>query len=1156
MTGPRLDADLGPPTIAELLARLRAQRDATAALPTSVAAAQQQRLDEERIARNARLPGRTKAFGRALGVAKAGLGMAEFFPQLAKTVVQDVLTPPETEAEVQASRGILENRGGPGAYQQALADARASKKASQPGAKTLDAINPLPMVSGLAQGILEGDPEAQGEATGLAGALVLGAVRGMAEPSRAATLTERLNRVRAARQARLDAEAGSAPQIPPTFLRRGGAVTTSPEGEVVLARRPAPQPRRAPAIPQTLETPAVLRRQTLQIPPELKAKIQSGEAQYLYTGLDPRLAKGASAVGAGAVVGATVGAGSDKDHPLRGAVLGGLAGALGGGLISKALRARRGGAGEAPTTPPSPFPTEVRPAARPGGLPVEPPITPSDFVNTAKFDMDPTGKVRLEAEVERVVNQLGMSPKRVVTWAELRETAAKLGVDFSEGNRPTSTRMSAPQMLAIRNVVSANVAELERLSGELVKPALTTPERQALDGRLRAIEGQNAHLLDRFIRSRSEAGRDLNSLKVIANRVLDPTYWYTKAQTWKGAPLTADEQVNIRRLGEARDRAGLAQYVSGLKKAGLGQQLLTLWKTGLLTNPKTHIVNGVGNTTFGLMETAKDPVAAMVDRLLQLFTGERTKGGISRLTMEASARGAKAGLQEAKDILRGRPNPAQVAKLELRPDVSFHNVLLDTYTKTVFGLLEAGDRPFYQAALFRSLAEQAEVAGKKMGLRGVTLREYVEGIQKGEGPLADELVAQAISDANVATFKDRTKLGEAARSFAKTVPGGEVILPFQRTPGAVATRVLEYSPLGLARGMKNAIEVGLKGTGASPALQRAASEQVARGLVGSGAVWLGYELAKHDLMTGAAPTMGSKERQLWMQENRQANSLLINGQWVNIGRLSPAGNLLALGANLYRAAQQPGANDLATQMINVGAGALKTVADQPFLTGASSALSAIQNPEREGANFVRGLAGSVVPAAVGAVARGTDVPRVPQVGTGPVSGVAGAVTERIPGLRKTLPPRISTLGNRLPAPGWVNAIFNPVAASPDLRASDPLIHELAEARYAVPRPPRQAHETPADYAARSKLYGVAARQVLTQVVQSEAYAAARAREQDALAQAAALRKDPTFRAIPVEDLASAILAQIRQQDPQAKVRAEVLGDAVAAVRRQLKAAIQ
>lgn len=889
------------------------------------------------------------------------------------------------------------------------------------------------------------------------------------------------------------------------------------------------------------------------IPHELRAKIQSGEAQYLYTGLDPRLAKGASAALGGAVVGGVVGAGSDKEHPIRGALVGAGLGALGGGLISRALRGRRGAVVE-PTTMPPHFPMEPRPAARPGGLPVEPPITPSDFINPAKFDVDPSGKVRLEAETERVVQQLGLSPKKVVTRAELRETAAKLGVDFTEGNRPTSTRMSGAQMLAIRNVVSANVAQLEGVSHELARPDLTVPDRRALEHTLGAIEGQNAHLLDRFIRARSEAGRDLNSLKVVANRTLDPAYWWTKARQWKGADLTADEYVDIRRFGEARDRAGLVQYVSTLRKAGPGQQLLTLWKAGLLTNPKTHLVNLAGNTAFAALETAKDPVAALVDRLLQLRTGERTKGGITRLTMEASVHGAKAGLVEAWDILHGKPTA--VTKLELRPDVSFNNIVLDTYVKTIFRLLEAGDRPYYQAALFRSLAEQATVAGKKMGLQGVKLREYVEGTQRGEGLLADQLTVQAISDAEVATFKDRTSLGKAAQSFARDVPGGQVILPFQRTPGAVATRVLEYSPLGLARGLKNAITVGLKGKGASPALQRAAAEQVARGLVGSGAVWLGAELARHDLMTGAAPTMGSKDRTLWLQEGRKANSLWFQGQWVNIGRVSPAGNLLALGANLYRAAQQPGANDLATQIINVGAGALKTVADQPFLTGASTALSAIQDPEREGPAFLRGLAGSVVPAAVGAVARASDVARVPQAGTGPASGVAGAVMERIPGLRTHLPPRITTLGDRIPAPGWVNALFNPATASPDLRASDPLIRELADAGYAVPRPPRQAHESPSVYTTRSRLYGVAARQVLEQTVQSADYHAAAAREQDALAQAAQLRRDPAFRQYDVERLRDAILAQLQHTNTDAVTRAEVLERAVSALRRQLKAALQ
>ena len=720
------------------------------------------------------------------------------------------------------------------------------------------------------------------------------------------------------------------------------------------------------------------------------------------------------------------------------------------------------------------------------------PIDVNDYVNLAKFDVDPSGAQRLSAEVERLVRAEGLHPKERVPWSRTREIASQLGLDVTDETLGSvNRRLTGPEMLAIRNIISANIAAGERLYQQRAKlPERSEPVAE-IDRLITAIEKQNARLLDRFIQARSQTGRDLNNLKIVANRTLDPTVWLSTAQKIARRDLTASEITTISQLVETRDRAKLVQFVHGLRRATPWEKTVTLWKAGLLTNPKTHVVNITSNTTMSALEAVKDPVAALADRLLSMASGVRTKGGWSRGMLDASGRGAVEGLREAGDVLRGVPTARSLAKLDLPRETNYDNAFLDTYTKTVFRLLGAQDRVFLWSAYRRSLHEQATLAGRQQGLRGEKLRQYVEDVQQGKGLLSDEMQVQAMADAEIATFRNETMLGK----FASRIGAPEVdvkirgyqrklfnpftfALPFTRTPSAVATSVLKYSPAGLAKAgvwdlprFLTAVAQGKSHLGGVPVkvLQRELAESVGRGTVGSAAIYLGWVLAGEDKATGAAPTSGTQERQQWMQENRQPNSVKVGDNWYNAGRISPVGNLIALGANLRRVWDpQFGPKTPSERLAELSFSAARTVADQPFLTGVSGAMAALQEPEREGARFVQGLQASAVPAIVGAVARGTDpTARMRE-------GMLGPIQERIPGWRESLPPQRTAFGDpvqRAPegnvAERLVEALFNPFSAARDIRERDPLVRTLAEIGYGVPRLRRIQGESADAYSARA-----------------------------------------------------------------------------------------
>lgn len=922
---------------------------------------------------------------------------------------------------------------------------------------------------------------------------------------------------------------------------------------------------------------------SVRLPENITAQLAGGQRLLGGIPFDPEWLKAVGLPAVTTAVGAGVGAATDKEHPVRGALVGGLAGlgaGVAGGRIREALRARRGTeAGAVPIRPletppepapgpklvepeqPVPAPEQQRLAPRPGGLPVEPPVNPDDYANFAKFDLDPTGKARLQAEVERVVTETGVHPKQVVSWGEVRRAADQLGLDVHGKGNELNRRISGARLLAIRNIISANIDRQEKWAGELANATLPQARRAQLERMNRVLDAQNSNLLGEFVRQRSAAGRELNALKIVANRSLDPSVWLLKAAQLARRELTTDENVDIRRLLNERDRAALVTYVGRLRQSPVSEQLLTLWKAGLLTNPHTHVINVASNTAMAGLETAKDPVAAGFDWLMSLWTQQRTKGGISRLLAETSRHAVGRGFFEAGEVLKGRavgedlergliPRETVIDLPGLSPGA---NALLDGYQKYIYRALGASDRVYYHMAVTRSLTEQAVLAGRKMGMRGVVLRDYVHGILRGQGSLADEMTATALKDAAVATFRDQTRLGKAATAFARDVPGGQFIVPFQRTPGAVATRIIEYSPLGLGKGVVDGIRVALKRGDAPVALQRMAAEELGRGTTGSGLIALGYWLGGKGLMTGALP-LAAQDRQRWAQEGRRPNALLVDKQWLDIGRLSPVGNLLALGANLRAALGSGGGYSLATPE---GAAALlfsglRTVADQPFVSGVSAFTDALQNPERDFTKFAQGLEGSVVPAGIAAVARATDVRRVPELeAAGPLGSAAGAVAERIPGLRRLLPARRDTFGRTQTNPGVINAIFSPATANPDLRARDPVIRELAEAQYAVPRLPRDKHEGAIAYERRQRIFGAYTHAKITQLLQTGEYANATELERQIAQQAAALAQNPQYAGIPVARIQEALMAR-EKSAKGSHTRAELLEREVTRVRTALR----
>jgi hypothetical protein len=173
-------------------------------------------------------------------------------------------------------------------------------------------------------------------------------------------------------------------------------------------------------------------------------------------------------------------------------------------------------------------------------------------------------------------------------------------------------------------------------------------------------------------------------------------------------------------------------------------------------------------------------------------TGVRTKDLNVRSLARASASGAWQGLQDAKQVLKGGMTDIELASkspnrlLEGAKQVQFDSPLLNLYTQGVFRTLGASDAMFKRLSFVRSIDEQARVLAKQSGLKGDAAAQEAKRLASQP---SDEMVLRAITDAEVATFNDNTRLAQAALAAGRS---GEALAQARALRAEQGTAEIEF----------------------------------------------------------------------------------------------------------------------------------------------------------------------------------------------------------------------------------------------------------------------------------------------------------------------------------------------------------------------------
>ena len=519
-------------------------------------------------------------------------------------------------------------------------------------------------------------------------------------------------------------------------------------------------------------------------------------------------------------------------------------------------------------------------------------------------------------------------------------------------------------------------------------------------------------------------------------------------ETHKGEPIALTEQhikqivdhaKAIQQMPQGRERniesQKLMQVINELMPSSKTDKAIAVWKAGLLTSPRTHLRNILGNTVHGIAEAAKDPIAAANDIFLKTF---KTKNRSMSATLKGSVSGAKEGASIAREVIKTGFDPTDdITKFDVQRvnwGKSRTQRAAKAYTEAVFRTLGAEDKVFYHSALNRSLYDQAITQAKNEGRRADA--GYIKQLVSDPSPT---MLETAVRDASIATFKDRNMLTELAsnskriaRKNGVTNAAAEMMMPFTGVPSSVAGQMVAYSPIGLVKGLTKDVRIlaGKIKPGDIPTIQRQASQEVGRGVLGSGMLAIGAMLTNTGQMTGQPKD--AEEARLWAAQGKQPNSVMIGGKWRSINSVGPEALIALAGSKISeggKSASEKGAN------------IIKDFMSQTFLQGIQGPMNSINDPGRYAESYLTNQFASGIPNFVKDVARATDNTQRDTKGDGFIDTVKNNIKASIPGQRNDLLPKRDVIGNTMPQePTGFNAFID-IGNSKTPR-SNPVVNEL------------------------------------------------------------------------------------------------------------------
>ena len=555
---------------------------------------------------------------------------------------------------------------------------------------------------------------------------------------------------------------------------------------------------------------------------------------------------------------------------------------------------------------------------------------------------------------------------------------------------------------------------------------------------------------------------------------------------------------------------GINTMIRQAMKPTWGQAIMQLRINGLLSSPKTHIVNMTSNTAVSLMAVPERFLAAGFSRA---FHGGTISGGEAAEMAFSYFQGISEGIRLVQMGAKAADDPQVGALFEMaRPA---ENAYVDHLVPELFGVNDAaGVGKGFGYALsalklptwalgkeddfFKSIAYRTEVnalahrTARAEGLEGEAFAARLADL-KNNPP--DSLKLEAFDFAKYQTFTN--DLGKGGRMIQSAINNNyalKYVFPFVRTPANIFKYTFERTPLALASA---SIRADIRAGGAR------AAQAEARIALGSMLLGSAYMMAASGQITGSG-SLDKDQRAMAVQSGWQPYSVKVGDRYYAFNRLDPYGMILGLGADF--AEQSLGMNDQdQEQAALAGAQAIAAnLASKTYLSGAFDLMASLDS-----ANYKSDLSSYIIRGAFTFVPYSSLLRNTAKAGD-PVLRDASAREDdpnaqmyyefvnqfkrNIPGLSDSLPARLDLYGEEIDTSSGLGMLFDfasPVAVR--TAKNDPVDAVILENRIPVSWTDRSIDGirlTPQEYHDYSKLAGTMARGRLEALIKGSAFKAA------------------------------------------------------------------
>ena len=660
------------------------------------------------------------------------------------------------------------------------------------------------------------------------------------------------------------------------------------------------------------------------------------------------------------------------------------------------------------------------------------------YINFGRIEAPEQVKFAIGKLAEGLKGSVDEARRGVITHEATQKMADDLGMTVTDLlKRRKGQPLNAEEALAARQMLTTSGEMLV----DLAKKA-ASPNASALDlFAFRKGMAVHAAIQNEVIAARTETARALSSWAIPAGSKMEKARAIEQVMATMGGPENAREMA--KRLAILTQAGATPSAINKFLQRGAGARTMDavkeVWVNGLLSSPKTHVVNMMSNSLVGVQQIYERAAAAGISKLtgsdgVQFGESLAMAFGLVQSIKEAFKMAAKSlktgetGYAFNKvDITRPNAISGEAIGMAGTSVGKFADFL--GHTATIPGRLLGAEDEFFKTINYRmEVNAQAFRQAKSEGLDGDAFKARVAELI--ENP-PDHIRINAADQAMYATFTNSLgKFGSAImklRDVDSPLNPLPFILPFVRTPANITRYTFERTPFAPLVGQWRA-DLAAGGARADLALARMST--------GTAIMMTAMDMASNGHISGAGPSGDDVTvRESLVRSGWQPYSVKVGDRWYSYNRTDPFGTTMGLAASIVESVQkgeldEDDVDEWQEVMAMSIAATSQVVINKTYLEGFSNFVETMSDPKRYSERYVEDLVASFLPA----TALMYSMKNIHDPYQRDPSTPYEAIQARIAGLSDSLPPRRNLWGEPVSTESGLGRVYDavsPIASRPE-----------------------------------------------------------------------------------------------------------------------------